>query len=206
MKTLLVLFLFAFEVCYAQLIPHTASITASKDSILADETFNVTYSLIECLPGYIYIGVGDGYFETIGRDRWEGEIKDGETKTVVFTVKLKERAKAGIQEKAPLSIGFSYHPFGERISPEISDVVIITITDFIEMKDKVTKIKKGDTNKVNGINNIDLNFYPVTGDSNSPSLKKTVIRDTTFPKLESLRISPNEDSIDISDFQRDKEK
>jgi len=203
MKTLIALFLFAIEVCYAQLIPHTASITASKDSVLAHETFNVTYSLTEFLPGYIYIGVGDGYFETIGRDRWEGEIKDGETKTVVFTVKLKESTKAGIQEKTPLSIGFSYHPFGKRILPEVSDVIMITITDFREMKDKINKVIKGKMNKVNGINNIDLNFYPVDNDSNSPSLKKSVIRDTTFPKLESLRTLPNYDSLGRKVPQRD---
>lgn len=202
MKTLLVVFLFAFEVCYAQFIPHTATITTSKDSILADEAFNVTYSL-KCPAGYIYIGLNDDYFEAIGKDRWEGEITDDQTITVMFTVKLKERMKAGIQEKAPLSIGFSYHPFGKRISAEYSKSILITITDLREMKSKINKVIKGKMNKVNGINNIDLNFYPIDCDSNIPSLKKTVVRDTTFPKLEPLRTLPNYDSLGRKVPQRD---
>lgn len=187
MKTFFAIFLFTIEVCYAQLIPHTASITTTKDSIFADEVFNVTYSLM-CPAGYIYIGLNDDYFEAIGKDRWEGEIKDDQTITVMFTVKIKERMKAGIQEKAPLSIGFSYHPFGERISAEYSKSILISITDLREMKEKINKMINGRTNKINDTNNINNNnLYPIPLDTNIPMLKKTIIGDTTFPRHEYLR-------------------
>ncbi|MBU0561125.1 MAG: hypothetical protein ABIJ23_03465 [Candidatus Magasanikbacteria bacterium] len=188
MKTLLAIFLFAIEVCYAQLIPHIVSITSSKDSVLADEAFTVTYSL-KCPAGYIYIGLNEGYFESIGKDRWEGEIKDDETKTVTFTVKLKESAKAGIQKKVPLSIGFSYTPFGEKISAETSEGIIIIVTDFKEMKDKINKVIKGNMNKVNNINNI--NIYPTN--TNKLPLNKRLIIDTTIPRQEYLRSVVNDD-------------
>ncbi|MCH9029807.1 MAG: hypothetical protein IH819_09395, partial [Bacteroidetes bacterium] len=68
------IFILMFEICYAQSIPHKASITPSKDAVLSSETFTVTYSLTE-VEGYVYIGITDGYFEIIGNDRWEGYIK-----------------------------------------------------------------------------------------------------------------------------------
>ena len=181
MKTLLAVFLFAIEVYYAQIIPHTVTITASKDSVLADEVFDVTYSL-KCPAGYIYIGVQEGYFETIGMDRWEGEIKDGETKTVMFTVKLKETSKGEIEGIVPIGMGFSYEPFGEKISGGNGafDGILITIADFKEMKSKTTEVIKGKMNKVNGINNITI--YP-TGTHKLP-LNKQLIIDTTATKQE----------------------
>lgn len=179
MKTFFAIFLFAMQVCYAQIIPHTVTIVALKDSVLADEVFTVTYSL-KCPAGYVYIGIQEGYFETIGMDRWEGEIKDDETKTVTFTVKLKESSKIGIQEIVPLGIGFSYKPFGEKISggDGAFDGIIITISDFKEMKSKINKVIKRKMNKVNGNNNITI--YP-TGKHKLP-LNKQLVIDTTVSR------------------------
>jgi hypothetical protein len=79
MKTVLFVFLFMIDVCFVQFIPYKATITTSKDSVFSSETFTLTYSLTE-VEGYVYIGVQEGYFKTIGTDRWEGKIKAGETK------------------------------------------------------------------------------------------------------------------------------
>ena len=54
MKNLLSIILFVIKVSFGQSIPHDATLTASKDSILSDETFLVTY-ILDCPPGYIYI-------------------------------------------------------------------------------------------------------------------------------------------------------
>lgn len=49
-----------------------STLTPSKNSKLSTEEFTVTYSFTE-VEGYIYIGVMDGYFETINNDR--GRVK-----------------------------------------------------------------------------------------------------------------------------------
>ena len=53
----------------------------------------MSYTLKDCYPGYIYIGLMGDYIEANDMDRWEGEINDGETKIVLFTVKLKRVIK-----------------------------------------------------------------------------------------------------------------
>ena len=136
MKTIVFFLLVTTEICYAQMIPHKATITTSKDSILSNETFTVTYSLTG-VKGYVYIGVKEGFFETIGKDRWEGKINEGETKTVAFTVKLKESGKRWIHKNVLLIIGFSYKPFGKKVWDGIFDDVRIRIIDFKEMKFKI---------------------------------------------------------------------
>jgi|GEM_PF-6254686 len=186
MKTLLAILIFAIvEINYAQIIPHKATLTASKDSALADETFTVTYTLKDCYPGHIYIGLMDGYFEAIGSDRWDGEIKEGETKTAIFTVKLKDSAKKWIQEKIPLEIGYSYEPFSERIGEHGTfDGIIIKIENYKEIKAEISETRKKILDKQNGIY-----LYPV--DSNTILLKKGYKIDTTIPRQEYFRSTSN---------------
>ena len=138
MKTILLILLFSAGLCLSQTIAHKAIISTSKDSVKSDEKFTVTYSLTD-VHGYVYIGVKDGYFETIGNDRWEGEIKEGETKTVTFTVKLKDSSKKWIQRKVPLLVGFSYKPFDKRISAGKYEQKNLIITDFDKIKDSSKK-------------------------------------------------------------------
>ena len=187
MKTILFFLLATAGICYAQMIPYKATLTASKDSVLSDETFTVTYSLTN-VKGYVYIGVQNGYFETIGKDRWEGEIKVGETKTIIFTVKLKERAKAGIQRKVPLSVGFSYKPFGERIGEWGEfDGVIIKIIDYKKPKYRFSKdtlfIKKNDSSKIiNRFEIIQIKLDKLL-DQDTNMMKNKIKIDTTSPRL-----------------------
>jgi hypothetical protein len=150
MKKILFIFLLTIGFGYAQQYQHSASIKVLKDSISSNETFTATYSISE-IGGYIYIGVQNGRFETIGTDRWEGEIKLGETKTVTFTVKIKENWKAELNKKVALRIGFSFRPFGEFINDGVFDEVIIKITDYDELK-QINESKKK-LNKT-GMNNV----------------------------------------------------
>lgn len=167
------IFLFTTQICFSQFIPHKATLTASKDSIMSDETFTVTYSLTG-VQGHVYIGVQYGYFETIGKDRWNGEIKPGETKKVSFTVKLKENVKESIQRKIPLEVGFSYHPFGNKILRAHPEGVIITIIDYKQLRSKFNK------NRLGKIKNHVFDLYPTLLDSNLPSiLKQKVSPDTS---------------------------
>ncbi len=168
--------------CYAQFIPHKASITPSKDAVLSSETFTVTYSLTE-VEGDVYIGIEDLYYEIIGDDRWEGYVKMGETVNVTFTVKFKDKFKPYLtSEKAKLSIGFSYHPYGETIGEkgEFESIPII-ISDYNDFKQEGRHIIKDTTYQVNDSSQ-KLNLYLLPDDI--PSLRREVIPDTNSIKLE----------------------
>jgi len=141
MKYMFLIFLFAIQICFAQFIPHEATLTASKDSIMSNEAFTVTYSLTG-VQGHVYIGLKWGFFRPIGNDRWEGEIKPEETKTVTFTVKLKESAKKWVRKKVPLDVGFSHKPFSKRVLDGVFTDVYVNIIDFKEMKSKVKANEK----------------------------------------------------------------
>ncbi len=171
MRTILFVFLISVELCYAQIIPHEASLTVSKDSVLSTEEFIVTYSFTGLAEAYIYIGVQYGYFETIGKDRWEGKIKEGETKKITFTLKLKESSKAEIEQKVPLAIGFSYTPFDEKILRGTFESVFITIIDFNEFKSK--------NEKVNCNNKGDLVGLVIDGNTNKPVMDAYVFIEGT---------------------------
>ena len=188
MKTLLLLLLFSFGICQAQVIPYKANISVSKEQIKSNEEFTVTYSLTD-VQGYVYIGVKDGYFETIGNDRWEGEIKEGETKTVTFTVKLKDSSKKWIQSKVPLLVGFSYRPFDKRISGGQYEQINIEIADFDVIRNSVTAnlIKGKNVKKVNSISSVTL--YPSTY-SGLP-FSNTFTVDATIPKQEYYSLKTN---------------
>ena len=155
------------------MIPYKATLTASKDSVLSDEAFTVTYSLTN-VKGYVYIGVQRGYFETIGKDRWEGEIKVGETKTITFTLKFKKNVILGTQKKAILSVGFSYKPFGERIGEWGEyESILIKIIDYNKLEHrfstnkKFIKLDSSKTNKVHPVEIIKMKLDKLlTPDSN----------------------------------------
>ena len=182
MKTvLLFIFLSIIEICYAQSIPHKASITPSKDAVLSSETFTVTYSLTE-VEGNVYIGIADGYFEIIGNDRWEGYVKMGETVNVTFTVKFKEKIKPYLySEKVSLSIGFSYHPFGDLVGGGEFKSILISLSDFKDFKDEEKRLLKDSTYQgENSTQSIELS--PIPYDTQIPSLRKEVIPDTNSIK------------------------
>lgn len=189
MKTvLLIIFLSIIEICYAQSIPHKASITPSKDAVLSSETFTVTYSLTE-VEGNVYIGITDGYFEIIGDDRWEGYVKMGETVNVTFTVKFKEKIKPYLySEKVSLGIGFSYHPFGDMVRGGEFKSILISLSDFKDFKDEEKRISKDSTYQgENSIQSIELS--PIPYDTQIPRLRKEIIPDTNSIKLECPKTS-----------------
>lgn len=181
MKTvLLFIFLLIIQVSYAQFIPHKASITPSKDAVLSSETFTVTYTLTE-VEGDVYIGIEDLYYEIIGDDRWEGYVKMGETVNVTFTVKFKDKFKPYLtSEKAKLSIGFSYHPYGETIGEkgEFESIPII-ISDYNDFKQEGRHIIK-DSTIIGDDSSKNLDLYLMPYDT--PGLRMEVIPDTNRPK------------------------
>jgi parallel beta-helix repeat protein len=179
MKKLIFFFLLiVINTCQAQRYPAETTITASKDSILSDEVFSVTYS-ITTSSGYYYIGVVDDYFETIGNDRWEGEMKDGETKTITFNVKLKEAAKKSVGRSALLSIGFSLKPFGEIINGSHNTSLFIKIIDYDKFKQKYTPDTTVTINE--GFRIITVPLFP-----HDVQTGKTFKPDTTKPRIENL--------------------
>jgi len=184
MKTvLLIIVLSIIGVCYAQSIPHKASITPSKDAVLSSETFTVTYSLTE-VEGNVYIGITDGYFEIIGDDRWEGYVKMCETVNVTFTVKFKEKIKPYLySEKVSLGIGFSYHPFGDMVRGGEFKSILISLSDFKDFKQEGQRVLK-DSTKSSDSSIQNLNLYPIPYDTKMPGLRKEVIPDTNSIKLE----------------------
>jgi hypothetical protein len=186
-KILIFVSLSIIEVCYAQFIPHKASFTSSKDAVLSSEEFTVTYSLTE-VEGYVYIGIEDLYFEIIGDDRWEGFIKMGETASVTFNVKFKEKFKPYLyNDKIPIGIGFSYQPFGERIGEKGEfKSIVITLTDFNDFKQEEKRIIKDSTKS--GDDSIqNLNLYPIPYDTKIPRLRKEIILDTNSIKLDDAK-------------------
>lgn len=183
-KVLFIILLSIIEVCYAQFIPHKASITPTKDGVLSSETFTVTYSLTE-VEGYVYIGVEDLYFEVIGPDRWEGYIKMGETVNVTFTLKFKEKFKPYLSsENVSIGIGFSYHQFGERIGEKgVFESISITLCDYKDFNQEEKRILIDSTKS--GDSTIQyLNLYPIPFDTNIPIFRKEIILDTNSQKLE----------------------
>ena len=200
-NVLLIILLSIIEVCYAQFIPHKASITPSKNAVLSSETFTVTYSLTE-VQGYIYIGVQTGHFEVIGKDRWEGYIKIGETVTVTFIVKLKESSLAWIEKKVSLGIGFSRKSFGERIGSygEFKSV-LITITDFNELKYKIKgELEKKDSCYIEG-SKVNINLEPqiiIT----VPTKTKTLHKNPDANMLESSKYN----NSDYNDFKQEEKR
>jgi len=173
MRYILLILLFAISVSYAQFIPHEATLTASKDSIMSDETFTVTYSLTG-VQGHVYIGLKWGFFEPIGSDRWDGIIKLGDTKTVTFTVRLKENAKKWVHKKVPLDVGFSYKPFGKRVLDGVFSDVYVNLIDFKEITSNIKLNEQ--LRKTSSTQNVAL--YPV-------SIKvKTYLPDPFSPKAE----------------------
>jgi len=183
-KVLLIILLSVIEVCYAQFIPHKASITLSKDAVLSSEEFTVTYSLTE-VEGYVYIGIEDFYFEIIGDDRWEGYIEMGETANINFRVKFKDKLKPNLSSnRVPLSIGFSYHPFGEIVGGKgVFESISITLSDYDDFKQEEKRILIDSTKS--GDSTIQyLNLYPIPFDTNIPRFRKEIILDTNSQKLE----------------------
>jgi len=173
------MFLFTIGICFAQLIPHIATLTPSKDSVRPDEVFTVTYTLTN-IKGYVYIASEDAYFETIGNNKWEGEIQEGEVKTLTFQMRLMKNAMERIYGgKARISVGFSYQPDnGENRWVEHKSI-IMKIIDFGEF---INKTKNEDSfNKINGTQNINIIF-----DENSPFLQRDIqlVPDATIHYLD----------------------
>ncbi|MCH9029809.1 MAG: hypothetical protein IH819_09405 [Bacteroidetes bacterium] len=180
---LLIIFLSIIEICYAQSIPHKASITPSKDAVLSSETFTVTYSLTE-VEGYVYIGIEDLYFEIIGDDRWEGYVNMGEIVNVTFTLKFKEKFKPYLSsENAALGIGFSYHPFGDVVGGGEFKSISVTLIDYNDFKQEGQRILK-DSTKSSDSSIQSLNYYLIPYDTEIPRMRKEVIPDTNSIKLE----------------------
>ncbi len=179
-KVLLIISLLIIEVCYAQFIPHKASITLSKDAVLSSETFTVTYTLTE-VEGNVYIGIEDLYFEIIGDDRWEGYVESGETVNVTFTLKFKEKFKPYLtSENAVLGIGFSYHPFGDVVGGGEFKSIPITLIDYNDFKRERWHIIKDSTKSGNdSIQYLDLYLLP----DDTPGLRIEVIPDTNSIKV-----------------------
>lgn len=182
-KFLLIIFLSSIGICYAQFIPHKASITPSKDAVLSSETFKVTYTLTE-VEGNVYIGIEDLYFEIIGDDRWEGYVKIGDTVSVTFTVKFKEKFKPYLtSEKAVLSIGFSYHPWDKRIGEKGEfESIPITLKDYSDFKQEGQHIIIKDSSFQVDDSSQELNLYLLHNET--PGLRREVIPDTNSIKLE----------------------
>lgn len=176
MKKILIIILLTFKVCYSQLIPHTDTLTVSKDSISYDETFTVTYTLTD-VKGYVYIGVAPGPIKVIGNDRWEGNINYGEKKKLKFRVKIKENLKHGIEEYVNVSVGFSFKPFGNVATRGQFESVLVKVFNFQEYgkkySDKVIKkedhrYKSGDTIPISTPDSFKLpKKYKIKRDSNT---------------------------------------
>ena len=191
-------------VSYAQIIPHTATISASKDSVYSTEIFTVTYTLTH-IEGYFYIGLR-GNFETIGTDRWEGFVKDNEITRVSFKVKLKEKALP-LSKKQRIYVGFSYGPFGEKVIGAHYKIIPITIIDNERLKKLKNDTKMGNST-VQSNNSATVTITIGSGQvttSAIPMETKTFEIDTTksldyFPSIDepqkSLKINP--DSIKSS--------
>ena len=82
-----------------------------------------------------YMVVKDNYFESAAKDRWEGEIKEGETKSITFILRLKQYTQEVYRRpKYPLEVGFSYKRFGDKIlgGGEFNSI-IIKVIDYKEI-------------------------------------------------------------------------
>ncbi len=142
MKSILIFLLLLFEVTFPQIFPHQATLVASNDSVFSDEEFTVYYTLTG-VEGYFYVGFRQDYFEVIGDNKWEGEIKAGEIKRISFQVKLKEKSKQLIQKRVPLVIGFGQKPLNEYMTnTSESKGIIIIVKDYDQLKHKYKTIKK----------------------------------------------------------------
>lgn len=172
------------NICYSQMIPYKASITPSKDAVSSSETFTVTYKLSE-VEGYVYIGIEDLYFEILGTDRWEGYINEGETANIAITLKFKEKFKPYLySKKIPIGIGFSYHPFGERIGEKGEFTsILITISDFDDFKQDEKGLLKDNIDQSDSSSQ-KLDLYLIPYDTIIPRLRKEIVPDTNSPRLE----------------------
>lgn len=129
--------------CLAQKYPYVMSLVSSKDSVLSTEVFTVTFSLSE-VKGYVYIGVVPGSCETIGPERWEGEIKAGEIKTISFRLKLRKNASDDyyIRKSIPVSVAWGREPLGKNVLRRLGiESVLIKLKDYAELRKNVEKAK-----------------------------------------------------------------
>ena len=176
--------LLSVGVSYAQIIPHTATISASKDSVYSTEIFTVTYTLTH-IEGYFHIGLR-GNFETIGTDRWEGFVKDNEITRVSFKVKLKEKA-LHLRKKQRIYVGFSYGPFGEKVIGAHYKIIPITIIDYEKSKKRINGEMTGNnttqtTNSSNQTINVTIIPKPVINE---------IIRTIEFDTTQIIEYSPD---------------
>lgn len=165
MKTVSLFLLLLTNLCLAQEIPCIITLASSKDSVLSTEEFTVTYSLSE-VEGYIYIGVAPSSFEVIGPDRWEGEIKAGETKTVSFRLKLSKEASESrfISKSNHVEITWGREPFGKYVLRGfVTKSVSIKLKDFAELRRRNTE-KAKQSSKKDG-NTIQLQILPDIADT-----------------------------------------
>jgi hypothetical protein len=180
-RLILLMILLIVELCYAQLIPYKATIIPSKEAVLSSETITVTYTLTE-VEGYVYIGVQDGYFDIIGKDRWEGYIKYGESANVSFTIKFKEKIKPYLYgDNVSLSIGFSFYPFGEAVIGGAFETILIKLSDLDDF-DKKERELKDSTDQGNG-SSLRLDLHLIPYNTEMPELLDEVTPDTSNIRL-----------------------
>lgn len=165
MKTILLFLLLITNLCLAQMYPCKMSIVSSKDSVLSTEEFTVTFSLSE-VEDYVYIGVDPGQCEAIGSDRWEGEIKAGETKTVSFRLKLSKEASESrfISNTISVYVSWGREPFGKYVIRGLgTESVLIKLKDYAELRKRNTEKAEKSLKKDGNI--IRLQVKPLVSDS-----------------------------------------
>ena len=88
--------------------------TSAKTAILSTEILQAK-CVISRDVGHFYVGVESGYWNVIGEDRWEIDLKEGEQKEIHFAVKLVTSPISTVPERVPLTVRVGTDPFKKAV-------------------------------------------------------------------------------------------
>ena len=106
----------------------------AKTAILSTEILQAK-CVISRDVGHFYVGVESGYWNVIGEDRWEIDLKEGEQKEIHFAVKLVTSPISTVPERVPLTVRVGTDPFKKAVIGFWGFGTQITILDSQQLTD-----------------------------------------------------------------------